>query len=50
MEQAPLNNRGWAFQEQCLAPRVLRLGKSSFFWQCSELEASGHGCMAYLNA
>jgi hypothetical protein len=32
----PLLNRGWAYQERLLSPRVLHLGPTGMFWECSE--------------
>ena len=36
---APLNNRGWVFQERALAPRVVNFCSSQVFWECKEHEA-----------
>jgi hypothetical protein len=35
-EAFPLLNRGWAYQERLLSPRVLHLGPTGIFWECSE--------------
>ena len=37
--EAPLNRRGWVFQERFLARRVLHFGQSQIGWECQELEA-----------
>ncbi|KAH8596815.1 heterokaryon incompatibility protein-domain-containing protein [Bisporella sp. PMI_857] len=37
--KAPLNQRGWVFQERFLARRVLHFGKRQLGWECKELEA-----------
>ena len=39
IEDAPLNHRGWVFQERFLAPRVLHFGRHQIGWECLELEA-----------
>ncbi|KAE8315105.1 heterokaryon incompatibility protein-domain-containing protein [Aspergillus transmontanensis] len=36
---APLNKRGWVFQERFLARRVLHFGRSQLAWECCEWEA-----------
>ena len=36
---APLNHRGWVFQERLLAPRVLHFGSEQVFWECQEMDA-----------
>lgn len=36
---APLNQRGWVFQERVLARRVLHFGQNQMGWECNELEA-----------
>ena len=36
---APLNKRGWVFQERFLARRVLHFGQRQMGWECRELEA-----------
>lgn len=36
---APLNQRGWVFQERVLARRVLHFGRCQMGWECNELEA-----------
>ncbi|KAH8691726.1 heterokaryon incompatibility protein-domain-containing protein, partial [Phaeosphaeriaceae sp. PMI808] len=38
--EAPLNKRGWVFQERMLAPRITHFTKSQVFWECHSLEAS----------
>lgn len=37
--RAPLNKRGWVFQERLLPPRSLHFGKDQVFWKCSRLFA-----------
>lgn len=34
---APLNKRGWVFQERFLASRVLHFGRQQMSWECREL-------------
>jgi hypothetical protein len=36
---APLNQRGWVFQERFLARRVLHFGERHMGWECRELDA-----------
>jgi hypothetical protein len=36
---APLNKRGWVFQERFLARRVLHFGERHVGWECRELDA-----------
>ena len=38
--EAPLNNRGWVFQERTLAPRIVHFAKGQVFWECHSLLAS----------
>jgi hypothetical protein len=38
--EAPLNKRGWVFQERILAPRIIHFTKTQVFWECHSLEAS----------
>ena len=40
IDNAPLNNRGWVFQERFSARRVLHFGRQELAWECRELEAS----------
>ena len=35
----PLLQRGWAFQEQILSPRMLHFGQWQLFWECRGLVA-----------
>jgi hypothetical protein len=37
--KAPLNRRGWVYQERLLSPRTIHFS-SQLFWECKELEAS----------
>lgn len=39
-QDAPLNQRGWVFQERTLAPRIIHFTKDVAFWECRGLEAS----------
>ncbi|OAA35990.1 heterokaryon incompatibility protein [Beauveria brongniartii RCEF 3172] len=38
--EAPLNNRGWVFQERTLSPRIVQFAKDQAFWECRSLLAS----------
>lgn len=42
VSKAPLNTRGWVFQERLLSPRTLHFS-SQLFWECHSLKA----CEAY---
>ena len=37
--RAPLNQRGWVFQERWLSPRIVHFGGSQVFWECLDSEA-----------
>jgi len=37
--EAPLNSRGWVFQERHLARRVLHFGTNQMAWECRQLDA-----------
>ncbi|KAK1995868.1 hypothetical protein LX36DRAFT_702003 [Colletotrichum falcatum] len=39
VEETPLMQRAWVFQERFLAPRVLHFGKRQLAWECNELTA-----------
>ncbi|KAK2009231.1 HET-domain-containing protein [Colletotrichum eremochloae] len=39
VEDTPLMQRAWVFQERFLAPRVLHFGKRQLAWECNELTA-----------
>lgn len=39
IDNAPLNKRGWVFQERFLARRVLHFGQRQMGWECRELDA-----------
>ena len=39
VHNAPLNYRGWVFQERLLAPRLLHFGAEQVFWECHEMDA-----------
>ncbi|KAI1380199.1 heterokaryon incompatibility protein-domain-containing protein [Hypoxylon crocopeplum] len=36
---APVNSRGWVFQERALSPRILYLGNEQYYWECDSLTA-----------
>ncbi|KAI3320937.1 heterokaryon incompatibility protein-domain-containing protein [Xylariaceae sp. AK1471] len=40
VDQAPLNQRAWVFQERFLSPRTLGFGAKQLFWECSGMRAS----------
>lgn len=40
VDNAPLNNRAWVFQERFSARRVLHVGINQTTWECREMEAS----------
>jgi hypothetical protein len=40
VEFAPLNKRGWVFQERHLSRRIMHFTKSQLFWECHECKAS----------
>jgi hypothetical protein len=40
VDNAPLNNRAWVFQERFSARRVLHVGSHQATWECREMEAS----------
>jgi hypothetical protein len=43
VELAPVNRRGWVFQERLLAPRVLHFCRDQIAWECHEFQtAEGH--------
>ena len=39
VDDAPLNQRAWVFQERFLSPRNLSFGVNRLFWECAELRA-----------
>ncbi|KAI9708359.1 MAG: hypothetical protein M1820_004063 [Bogoriella megaspora] len=39
MQNSPLQKRAWVLQETILAPRILWLCKSQFWWTCTEFQA-----------
>jgi len=39
IDNAPLNNRGWVFQERFSARRILHFGRQQLGWECREAEA-----------
>lgn len=43
IHDGPLHNRGWAFQERFLAPRVLYFSKHQVLWEC----LSEHKCEGF---
>ena len=40
LDLAPLNTRGWVFQERFLSPRKLSFGVKQLSWECTEFRAS----------
>ncbi|KAK4442835.1 HET-domain-containing protein [Podospora aff. communis PSN243] len=42
VEQAPLTQRAWAFQERLLAPRVVQFASDTLLFECNTLQASEH--------
>ncbi|SPO01872.1 uncharacterized protein DNG_04545 [Cephalotrichum gorgonifer] len=51
IEQAPLNSRGWVFQERYLARRIVHFGVTQLGWECRQSRALGmlpHGLPASL--
>ena len=47
VENAPLSQRAWVFQERILPPRILHCSLQGFFWECTKSRASEfepHGC------
>jgi hypothetical protein len=40
VEQAPLSNRGWAFQERILAKRILHFSRGGILYECNTHRAS----------
>lgn len=41
VDDGPLNDRGWVFQERYLARRVVHFGQSQLAWECEEWRALG---------
>ncbi|KAH8753064.1 heterokaryon incompatibility protein-domain-containing protein [Diaporthe sp. PMI_573] len=41
VDDGPLNDRGWVFQERYLAKRVVHFGQSQLAWECEEWRALG---------
>lgn len=39
IERAPLQSRGWVFQERFLSPRILHFAERQIGWECNELSA-----------
>lgn len=39
VSNAPINERGWVFQERVLSPRILYLTKEQYYWECDALVA-----------
>lgn len=39
VSEAPLNARGWVFEERVMAKRILHFGKDQLFFECHELDA-----------
>jgi hypothetical protein len=40
IDEAPLNRRGWVFQERWLCPRMLHFSSEQLFWECRTVIAS----------
>ncbi|KAK3381792.1 heterokaryon incompatibility protein-domain-containing protein [Podospora didyma] len=40
VSSAPVNKRGWAFQERFSAPRILQFGRRQLLWECFEKDAA----------
>lgn len=40
IEYAPLNKRGWVFQERHLSRRIMHFAGNQLFWECYECKAS----------
>lgn len=40
VENAPVNQRAWVFQERLLAPRVLHFGYNQLAWECHKFNSS----------
>ncbi|KAK8205602.1 hypothetical protein M8818_004778 [Zalaria obscura] len=40
INDAPLNQRAWVFQERLLSPRVIHFGQIQLLWECHELGAA----------
>ncbi|KAH8671600.1 heterokaryon incompatibility protein-domain-containing protein [Xylariales sp. PMI_506] len=40
VENAPLNKRGWVFQERMLSPRIIHFAQNQLYFECRELRAS----------
>ncbi|KAH7216336.1 heterokaryon incompatibility protein-domain-containing protein [Fusarium oxysporum] len=39
IENAPLQSRGWVFQERFLSPRILHFAERQIAWECGEISA-----------
>jgi hypothetical protein len=40
IEDAPLNRRGWVFQERHLSRRIMHFAAAQLFWECCECKSS----------
>ena len=40
IDRAPLNKRGWVFQERLLSRRILHFGADMMYWECRQRSAS----------
>ncbi|KAI1780759.1 HET-domain-containing protein [Hypoxylon cercidicola] len=40
IDNAPINTRGWVFQERVLSPRIVHFGHNMVFWECWQRSAS----------
>ncbi|OTB01394.1 hypothetical protein M426DRAFT_323533 [Hypoxylon sp. CI-4A] len=49
VDKAPLNTRGWVFQERMLSPRILHFGSRMVYWECWQRSASEAFPLGYTN-
>lgn len=40
VDDAPVNTRGWVYQERMLAPRVIHFAQDQVYWECCTIETS----------
>jgi hypothetical protein len=43
LDQSPLNQRGWVFQERLLSRRIVHFAASQVYWECQESFANEEG-------
>jgi hypothetical protein len=48
--QAPLNGRGWTFQERLLSTRILHFTKEGMFWECQTLALQESSTKQHMDA